>query len=78
MSVLDDLDKDLYVIVAETECVELPGRPIVWETYLDGRSASLEVARMRRASIGAAYGETRIAKLVFIEDEAVNKETEKR
>ena len=66
--------EDCYVVVTEFDCgPEFRGRmnvradgPIVGETYLKPDDCSLEAARSRAKQAGTRYGETRIAKLVWV------------
>lgn len=62
-------EHDIYVLVCERDVgFERDGsRPIVFEQYLDQGAASLESVRMFQDSLGAKYGQTRIAKLQFVD-----------
>lgn len=63
---------DIYVLVAErdTRTPDEESRPIVWEQYVDGDSASLESVQAHQDRLGDAYGKTRIARLQFIDEES--------
>lgn len=65
------MSDDIYVLITERDTwrPEDGGRPIVFEQYIDNGVASLENVRAFQARLGDKYGKTRIAKLVFIEDQ---------
>ena len=58
-------DKDIYVVVSETDgsYFEPHGGPLVWEQYTN--SADLESIKKRASTIGDRYGKVEIAKLQF-------------
>lgn len=60
---------DLYVLTLERDTCkpEDNGRPIVFEQYIDNGAASLESVQALQKRLGDKYGETRIAKLQFID-----------
>lgn len=62
------MEQDIYVVVTERD-TRVPGpdsKPIVFEQNVD--NASLDAAKMRQLALCGAYGKTRIAKLVFVDD----------
>ena len=58
------MEQDIYVVVAETDGIE--DGAIVMETEADG--ATVEKANERVKKLAGRYGECRIAKLTFIEE----------
>ena len=60
---------DIYVLVSERDTYDV--RPdsmsIIHEQYVD--KASFEEVKARQASLGNRYGTTRIARLVFVDDD---------
>ena len=66
---MDDLTgRDIYAIVSERDGLNGDGRPIIWEQFIDGDSASLAEIKKRRTYISTRYGKTWIVKLQFIEE----------
>lgn len=67
--------EDCFVVVAELDCSKAhqehygtePDGPIVEPTLLSDGGGSLEAAKKRCEMLGDAYGETRIAKLVWVD-----------
>ncbi len=70
-----DLDKDIYVVVAENDQPhKMPntekeffddGGPLVFEQYV--RTADLESIKKRAEELTKRYGKCRIAKLEFVD-----------
>ena len=69
------LPKEMYVVIVERDMSledakkyehKLEG-PMVWETYLTPKYASLEAAKIRKLNLGNKYGEVKIAKLTIID-----------
>ena len=65
-----DNPKDVYVVCAERDGFnpdDSRNQPIAWETLLD--RASLIETRRHQQKLGNRYGKTRIAKLVFLDED---------
>lgn len=64
------MENQLYALICERDTFksEDGGRPIIWESYVDGDNASLEKVKLLQERLGNKYGKTRIARLVFIDE----------
>jgi hypothetical protein len=62
-------EEEIYVLVAERDTLTptKDSRPIVFGQYIDNGAASLASVKVFQTALGDKYGETRIAKLVFID-----------
>ncbi len=61
---------DMYVVVSESDLYaddQRPKNPIAFETYL--KKATFEDAEAFRDRLNGRYGKTRIARLVFVDEE---------
>jgi len=58
-----NLPKEIFIVVCEHDGSN-DGIPITWETYLDYRCSRGEAERMAKI-LANRYGETRIGRLVF-------------
>lgn len=67
----DPKEEELYVLVSERDTYKVTpdSRPIVWEQFIDQGAASLENVIKHKQRIGSQYGDVRIAKLQFIDEE---------
>jgi hypothetical protein len=61
------MNKDIYVLVAEKDSPRSKKpKAIIFETYIDN-SSLVDIAKFQK-ELGGRYGETKIAKLTFLED----------